>query len=111
MDRTTVWLSPEDKAVFADVQAMYGCDTFSQAVRMAGRIALQTGRLNNTALSAPKVGRARKRRNPNTGSAAHDSFFAHMLELADVIQLEGLPEDFSERLDDYMHQEIREQLR
>jgi hypothetical protein len=99
MERTTIWLSDEDKAAFVEVQALYGCESFSHAVRLAGRLALQTGRLN---MPLPPTSRFSKTKRP----PAAGNFFADLLELSDVIEIEGLPEDFTERLDDYLYGDL-----
>lgn len=46
MKQTTIWLDMIDRENFTAIQQLYGCESFSQAVRLAARIALQAGRLN-----------------------------------------------------------------
>ncbi len=103
MERTTIWLSEEDKATFAEVQALYGCESFSQAVRLAGRLALQTGRLNVPLPSTSKYSKTQKR-------PAKGNFFADLSVMAKEISIEGLPEDFTEHLDDYLYGDLRHQI-
>jgi len=46
MKQTNIWLDEVDRANIVAIQRLYGCESFSHAVRLAARIALQAGRPN-----------------------------------------------------------------
>jgi hypothetical protein len=86
------WFDEDDDAALEAIREYYRCKTKSQALRLALGIALQTNGLT-----------VRKKRKRKVKSVKAENFFDRALALSKEIQVTGLPNDYSERLDDYLY--------
>lgn len=99
MNRRMFWFDEADDAALEAIRQHFNVKTKAQAIRLSLRIALQAN-----GLTIQKT----KRRGVKASSHG-GNFFGHMLALSNEVQVPGLPEDYAERLDDYLYGPMIEQ--
>lgn len=97
-----VWLDDDDKRRIREVQELYNCESQSQAVRMALKVAAQSGKV--TGLALPKTSKHSKtKRGVKKSSAATALLKIARYAEAHTDQSVSLPVDFSSRPDYYVY--------
>ncbi len=99
-----VWLDDEDKRRIREVQALYNCESQSQAVRMALKVAAQLDKV--AGLAIPPTSKHSKTKRPSKKPGAANT----LLNIAKFAKAQAadaptLPEDFSARPDFYTYGE------
>lgn len=100
-----VWLDEEDKRRIREVQELYNCESQSQAVRTALKVAAQTGKVSGLVL--PKTSKHSKTKRSAKAIKKVDGVQA-LLNIARYAkahedEIPELPEDFSARPDFYTY--------
>lgn len=97
MNRRMFWFDESDDAALEAIRQHYNVKTKAQAVRLSLRVALQANGLT--------LQKSRRK----TKSLNDENFFDRMLALSNEVQVPGLPEDYAERLDDYLYGHVTAQ--
>lgn len=110
LKRRMFWFSADDDRALTDLMRLYRCQTKSQAVRLALSLAV-SGRVAD--VSRRELD-ALDRRNPGAkDDPALNHVLTQLLRLAEAQPIDAglnLPEDLSERLDDYLYADLRRGL-
>jgi predicted secreted hydrolase len=99
-----VWLDDEDKRRIREVQELYNCESQSQAVRTALKVAAQSGKVSGLVL--PKASKHSKTKRKTKAVDAVEALL-NIAQYAKVLaeEIPALPADFSARPDFYTYGE------
>jgi len=93
MNRRMFWFDESDDAALEAIRQHFNVKTKAQAIRLSLRIALQANGLTPNKIKKRSV----------KSSSPDGNFFGRMLALSEEVHVPGLPEDYAERLDDYLY--------
>jgi hypothetical protein len=106
VERRLFWFDEDDDTALAAVMQRYRCKTKSQAVRLALSL-VASGRAVDVSPAQVAARDYRQREKANAAGKEEPRVLLKLLQLAEDNPIHGLPEDFSERLDEYLYGDLR----